>query len=161
MNIILQAALVGVGGTIVLDSYAFLLQRLFGVPVTNWRVVGRWLGHMPRGRFVQTHLGQAEPIPGEHALGWVFHYVIGIGYGLLLVGIWGSEWLLQPGITEPLVLALVLLILPYCIMMPGMGMGIAGSRTPKPVVTRLKSVMGHSIFGIGMYLTAQFLLVTA
>lgn len=161
MDIIMQAVLVGVGGTIVLDVYAFLLQHLFGVPATNWRMVGRWLGHMPHGNFIQIHLGQVEPVPGEHALGWVFHYVIGIGYGLLLIGIWGSEWLLQPGITEPLILALALLILPYCIMMPGMGMGIAGSQTPRPVITRLKSVAGHAIFGIGMYLSAQLLAAIA
>jgi hypothetical protein len=35
-DIILRAALVGIGGTIVLDLYAFLMQLMFGVP-TNWR----------------------------------------------------------------------------------------------------------------------------
>src|SRR5262249_9641442 len=103
------------------------------------------------------NIGQAEPVPGEHALGWTFHYVIGISYGLLLVAIWGAGWLRQPGIAEPLILALALLILPYFVMMPGMGMGMAGSRTPKPNVTRLKSVIGHSMFGIGMYLTARLM----
>jgi hypothetical protein len=49
----------------------------------------------------------------KHALGWAFHYVIGIAYGLLLVAIWGAEWLRQPGIAEPLILALALLVLPY------------------------------------------------
>jgi hypothetical protein len=63
----------------------------------------------------------------------------------------------QPGIAEPLILALALLVLPCFVMMPGMGMGIAGSRTPKPNVTRLKSVIGHSMFGIGMYLTARLM----
>jgi hypothetical protein len=29
-------------------------------------------------------------VPGEHALGWTFHYVIAIAYGLLLVAIWGA-----------------------------------------------------------------------
>jgi Protein of unknown function (DUF2938) len=83
--------------------------------------------------------------------------VIGIAYGRLLVAIWGAEWLRQPGIAEPLILALALLVLPYFVMMPGMGLGIAGSRTPKPNVTRLKSVIGHSMFGIGMYLTARLM----
>jgi hypothetical protein len=150
MDIIIRAALVGIGGTIILDLYAFLLQRLFGVPATNWQMVGRWLGHMPGGSFVQTNLAQVKPVPGEHVLGWVFHYLIGIAYGLLLVAIWGDRWLLEPGVAEPLILALVLLVLPYFVMMPGMGMGIAGSRTPMPNVARLKSVIGHSIFGIGM-----------
>lgn len=93
-------------------------------------------------------------MPGEHALGWAFHYGIGITYGLLIVAIWGSGWLQQPGITEPLMLALVLLVLPYFVTMPGLGLGAAGSHTPKPNVARLKSAIGHSVFGCGMYLTA-------
>ena len=97
-DIILRAALVGMGGTIVLDLYAFLMQRMFGVPA-NWKMVGRWLGHMSKGEFVQANVEQAEPVPGERALGWAFHYVIGIAYGLLLVAIWGAEWLRQPGIA--------------------------------------------------------------
>jgi len=134
-DIILRAVLVGIGGTIVLDLYALQMQRMFSVPAGDWKMVGRWLGHMSKCEFVQTDIGQAEPVPGEHALGWTFHYVIGIAYGLLLVAIWGAGWLRQPGIAEPLILALALLVLPYFVMMPGMGMGMAGSRTPKPNVT--------------------------
>ncbi|MFC3216548.1 DUF2938 family protein [Novosphingobium panipatense] len=157
MEIIVRAALVGIGGTIILDIYAALVQRFIGTPATNWRMVGRWIGHMPQGQFIQFNLGRAKPVPGEHALGWIFHYVIGVGYGLLLVTIWGTGWLEAPTIVPPLILALTLLVLPYFVMMPGMGMGMAGSRTPKPNVTRLKSVIGHSVFGSGMYFTAQLL----
>ena len=39
-------------------------------------------------------------------------------------------------------------------MMPGMGAGIAGAKTPKPNVTRLKALVAHSVFGLGMYATA-------
>ena len=156
-EILVRAALVGIGGTIVLDLYSFLMQRLLGVPGTNWKMVGRWLGHMPKGQFAHTAIGQADPVPGEHALGWAFHYAIGIGYGLLLVAIWGAGWLQTPGIVEPLILALALLVLPYFVMMPGLGMGMAGSRTPKPNITRLKSLVGHSIFGAGMFLAAKLL----
>ncbi len=53
-----------------------------------------------------------------------------------------------------MILALGLLVAPYLIMMPGMGSGIAGAKTPKPNVTRLKSLVGHSVFGLGMYVTA-------
>jgi len=53
-----------------------------------------------------------------------------------------------------MILALGLLVAPYFNMMPGMGSGIAGARTPKPNVTRLKSIVGHSVFGLGMYVTA-------
>ena len=156
-EIVIRAALVGIGGTVVLDLYAAAVRRFLGVPATNWKMVGRWIGHMPKGEFVQPNIAQAKAVPGEHALGWMFHYGIGIGYGLLLVAIWGAGWLAAPYISAPLILALALLVLPYFVMMPGMGMGIAGSRTPKPNVTRLKSVIGHSVFGGGMYLTARLL----
>ena len=136
------AVLVGIGGTAILDLVSFLMERFFGVPATNWRMVGRWLGHMPKGQFVQRDLKQAGPVPVEHALGWVFHYLVGAGYGLLLVAIWGAGWLESPRIVQPMILVLVLLVLPFFVMMPGMGMGIAASRTPKPNVARLKSVPG-------------------
>jgi hypothetical protein len=160
MEIVVAAVLVGIGGTVVLDLFSLLMERLAGVPATNWRMVGRWLGHMPRGRFVQPDLKQTDPVPGEHALGWIFHYVIGAGYGLLLVAIWGAGWLQAPGFAPPMVLVLVLLVLPFFVMMPGMGAGIAGARTPNPTVTRLKSVVGHSVFGLGMYATALTIAVT-
>ncbi|WP_159718597.1 DUF2938 domain-containing protein [Geminicoccus flavidas] len=153
-EIIIRAAAVGIGGTIVLDLYAFLLQRFFGVPATDWAMVGRWVGHMPRGRFIHQNIGKAAPVAGEHAVGWAVHYVIGIVYGLLLVGLWGAEWLRQPTFLPPMILALGLLVAPYFIMMPGMGLGVAGAKTPKPNMTRLKSVAGHSMFGLGMYGTA-------
>jgi Protein of unknown function (DUF2938) len=148
------AVLIGIGGTVVLDLWATLLWRFFGVPATNWAMVGRWVGHMPSGRVIQENIGKAAPVPGEHAIGWVVHYVIGIVYGLLLVGLWGVEWLRQPTLLPPMILALGLLVAPYFIMMPGMGSGIAGAKTPKPNITRLKSVVGHSVFGLGMYVTA-------
>ncbi|MGL3822884.1 DUF2938 family protein [Sphingopyxis sp. R3-92] len=154
---VVRAALVGIGGTIILDLYAQAVKRLFGMPVTNWRMVGRWLGRMVRGDFVQADVATAEPVTGEYALGWIFHYIVGAGYGLLVVAIWGARWLADPWLLPPLTVALVLLVLPFFVMMPGMGLGIAGSRTPRPHLTRMKSALGHSVFGFGMYLTAASL----
>ena len=153
----LKATLVGVGGTIILDLYALMMSRVLGVPATNWAMVGRWFGNMAHGQFVQVAMSEAAPVKRELAIGWIAHYAIGIGYGLLLLALWGKVWLERPTLLPPMILAWVLLVAPYLMMMPGMGMGIAGSRTPKPNVTRLKSVMGHSVFGLGMYATGRLL----
>jgi hypothetical protein len=153
----LKATLVGFGGTIVLDLYALIMSRVLGVPVTNWAMVGRWFGNMAHGQFVQVAMSEARPAEGELAIGWIVHYAIGIGYGLLLLSFWGKFWLERPTLLPPMILAWVLLVAPYLIMMPGMGMGIAGSRTSKPNLTRLKRVIGHSVFGLGMYATARLL----
>jgi hypothetical protein len=39
-------------------------------------------------------------------------------------------------------------------MQPSFGLGIASSKTTNPKQARLRSVMNHSVFGLGLYLTA-------
>lgn len=152
-EILAKAALVGAGGTLILDLWALFLARATGVAAMNWAMVGRWFGNMPRGQFIQAAMSEAKPVKGELAIGWIAHYAIGIGYGFLLLVIWGQGWFEQPTLLPPMVLAWILLLAPYFVMMPGMGLGVAGSRTPNPATTRLKSMIGHSIFGLGMYAT--------
>ena len=153
-EIALRAALVGIGGTVALDVWANMLQLLVKTPATNWAMVGRWLGHMPQGKFRQENIAAAAPVGGEAVIGWAFHYGIGIAYGLLLIAVVGSDWLVEPTVLAAVILSLVLLVAPYFVMMPGLGLGIAGSKTPKPNVTRIKSILGHTMFGLGMYATA-------
>lgn len=151
---VLKAACIGIGGTVALDLWAVVLKKVSGTPGTNWAMVGRWLGHMPHGRFMHDAIGMAEPVTHELLLGWAFHYAIGVAYGLLLIATAGTTWLQSPSPFEPVALALALLAAPYFVMMPGLGLGIAGSRTPRPQLTRLKSAAAHTVFGLGMYATA-------
>lgn len=146
--------LIGIGGTILLDIWAWGLATFVGVPATNWGLVGRWIGHMKTGQFIQPKLAEASPVTGERVLGWVVHYLIGMAYGLAIYVCWGSEWLAMPTLLPPLLISWLLLAAPFFIMMPGMGAGIAGAKTPNPTVARLKSVAGHTVFGIGMFITA-------
>jgi formate hydrogenlyase subunit 3/multisubunit Na+/H+ antiporter MnhD subunit len=43
-------------------------------------------------------------------------------------------------------------------MQPAMGLGIAASKTPQPFINRIKSLINHSIFGCGLFLTADYLI---
>lgn len=154
---LLAFALVGIGGTIALDLWVLLLKRTLQVPPVNWSMVGRWIGILPQGRFVHDCIAAASPVRGEAIMGWTAHYLIGIGYGLLILAIWGPGWIAQPSLLPPLLVSWVLLVAPYFIMMPGMGSGIAGRRTPRPHWTRFKSVVGHSVFGLGMFAAATLI----
>ena len=149
--------LIGIGGTIVLDIYAGLLAKFFALPATNWRLVGRWVGHMKSGQFYQPALAKAEKIPGELGIGWVVHYLIGIVYGLILMVCVNTQWLDFPTILPTLLVSWFGIVAPFFIMMPGMGAGMAGAKTPNPTVARIKSFVGHTIFGLGMFLTALVL----
>lgn len=151
---IVRALIIGIGATAVLDLWNILLQRLFAIPAPDWGVVGRWFGHFPQGRFVHDSIGAASPVRGERLIGWTAHYAIGIVYAVLLLAICGLDWARQPTLLPALILALLTLVAPFFIMQPGMGAGIAASRTPNPVQARLRSVLNHSVFGIGLYASA-------
>jgi len=125
-----------------------------GISGPDWAMVGRWVGHMPSGHFTHADIYRSAPVRGERALGWAVHYATGVIYGWLLVALWGVEWLREPTLFPPMLLLWLCLVAPYFVMMPGMGEGIAASRTKHPNIERVKSVVGHSVFGLGMYLTA-------
>ena len=79
-----QIALIGVGATAVMDIWLLLLNRL-GVPTLNFAFIGRWVGHLARGRFSHLAIAKASPIPAEVPLGWMTHYATGIAFAGLLV----------------------------------------------------------------------------
>jgi hypothetical protein len=150
---IARAVLIGIGATIILDLWSLTL-RLFGAAAPNWGLVGRWIGHMPRGRFVHESMPSVAPIPGEVAIGWIAHYAIGLFYAVVLLAIMGLGWARQPTLLPALIFGWVTLIAPFFIMQPGMGLGIAASKTPKPNVIRFRAVVSHTVFALGMYAVA-------
>ncbi|MCQ9379328.1 DUF2938 domain-containing protein [Methyloversatilis sp. XJ19-49] len=97
-HVIGHIALVGIGATAVMDAWLHLLARL-GVPTTSFALVGRWVGHLRRGRFAHAAISKAEPVEFELGLGWLTHYLIGIAYAGLLVAVQGAAWLVNRGQT--------------------------------------------------------------
>jgi hypothetical protein len=156
LEFVVRAVLIGAGATAVLDLWALFAARFFGVPFPHWAFVGRWIGYFPRGRFAHESIARAAAVPGELAIGWIAHYAIGIFYAAVLLAIWGLDWALRPTPLPALVISWVGLVAPFFIMQPGMGAGIASSKMPMPSVARLRSVVTHTVFGIGLYVAAAF-----
>lgn len=154
LEFVVRAVLIGVGATVVMDLWALFLKSAFNAPSLDYALVGRWIGHFRHGKFMHESIHAAAPVRGEGVLGWSVHYLLGIAYAALLLAIEGLEWARHPTLLPALVIAWVLLIAPYFIMQPGLGAGIAGAKTPKPNVTRVRSALTHTVFGIGMYATA-------
>jgi hypothetical protein len=147
---ITRSLFVGVGATMILDLWSLIL-RLFGVGMTNWGLVGRWIGHMPRGRFRHGSMSDAPPIAGEHMIGWITHYAIGVLYAAALLAITGPEWARAPTLLPALIFGWGTIVAPFFIMQPSMGLGVAASNTPRPNVTRLRTVLSHTVFALGMF----------
>jgi hypothetical protein len=56
--------------------------------------------------------------------------------------------------VSALVVGVFTVVFPFFLMQPGMGIGIAASKTPNPNVARLRSLTSHAIFGVGLYAAA-------
>jgi Protein of unknown function (DUF2938) len=153
-NLMMRAVLIGAGATAVMDIWAVIQKRLLGVPLLNFAMVGRWIGHLPRGQFTHNKIIEAPPIAGELAIGWSAHYIIGIVFAAALLSICGLEWASQPTLLPALIVGVVTVAAPFFIMQPGMGAGIAASKTPQPNIARLRSLIAHTSFGVGLYLAA-------
>jgi Protein of unknown function (DUF2938) len=154
MDSMLGTVLVGIGATAVTDLWAVVRKRLFGIAPPDFGLVGRWLAHMARGRFRHDSIAAAPRVRGERAIGWIGHYLIGISFAAVLIGTWGIEWLEQPSLGPALFVGIATVAAPYFVMQPGMGAGIAASRTPRPAAARIQSLITHAIFGIGLYAAA-------
>ena len=148
---------IGAGATLTTDLWAIARGRLFGVPAPDWGLVGRWLGHMARGRFRHERIATAEPVRGERVVGWTAHYLIGIAFAGGLLAICGLAWARQPTLAPALAFGIATVAAPFLLMQPGMGAGIAASRTPHPAAARLHSLVMHAIFGFGLYACARLL----
>jgi hypothetical protein len=46
----------------------------------------------------------------------------------------------------------VTVLVPFLVMQPAMGLGVAASRTPRPRAARVQSLITHTVFGLGLYL---------
>lgn len=145
---------IGVGATAVLDLWSAVGKGLFGLRPPNYGLVGRWLAHMTHGRFHHDSIAASPPMPGERVIGWTAHYVIGIVFAGLLLAIMGLDWARRPTIVPALIFGIASVLAPFLLMQPGMGAGIASSLTPDPAAARIRSLLTHGVFGVGLYAAA-------
>jgi hypothetical protein len=64
------------------------------------------------------------------------------------------DWLARPTVLPALLFGIGTVVFPFFIMQPSLGLGIAASRTPNPTQARVKSLVTHIVFGVGLYVCA-------
>ena len=154
MEIVVRAVIIGLGATLFLDVWAAFLKRAFGVSGLDYAMLGRWIGHMRTGIFVHKDIRAAQAVGSERVIGWAAHYAIGVMFAAALLGACGDAWARQPMLIPALATGILTVGAPFFVMQPCMGMGIAASRALKPGVARLRSLVSHLVFGLGLYLTS-------
>ena len=153
---VVRVVLIGAGATAVMDVWLAVQQRMGARPL-DFALIGRWIGNMRRGEFVHAAIANARPVRGERAVGWLTHYLVGIAFAGLLFAVAGPAWLRDPTLAPALLVGVATVMAPLFVMQPAMGSGFAASRTPHPAKSRLRSIVNHTVFGAGLYVTAAVL----
>src|SRR5258708_18312294 len=149
-----EIIVIGIVATLVTDIWQRLLQAIAGLPPAQWGLIGRWVAGFPRGVFVHRSITTAASVRGEAPVGWAFHYAVGIAWAAFYVAIMKLGLRSGPTLISALAVSLALLVAPWFVMQPALGLGFMAARTPKPAAVRAVNVSVHTVFGVGLYLGA-------
>jgi hypothetical protein len=153
LGLIGHGVLLGIGATLVFDVWQRAYALAAGAPPPNWALVGRWFWHLKDGEVFHDDIARAAPWEHELALGWVGHFATGIVYGVIFALLAGEGWLAAPRLLPAWLFALATVLFGWFLLQPGLGLGPAASRTPNPAKVRLLNLVGHTVFGVGLWLT--------
>jgi len=81
-------------------------------------------------------------------------YAIGIAYAALYLAVITLGFGSGPTLLSALAFAIALLVAPWFVMQPALGLGFMAARTPNPAAVRAINVSVHAVFGLGLYLGA-------
>ncbi|KAA0921133.1 DUF2938 domain-containing protein [Aquicoccus porphyridii] len=153
-ELLLESLILGVGATLFMDLVALALRYGVGVQPLDYALVGRWFGHLLRGQVRHRPITASPVITGERWIGWVMHYLIGVVFAVVFLTGVGEGWLATPRLDIALAFGAVTVLAPFLVLQPAMGAGLAARRTPRPGIARLKSLLAHLSFGMGLWVAA-------
>ncbi|MFG0516844.1 DUF2938 family protein [Kluyvera intermedia] len=150
---IFNVFLLMVGSGVVATAVGDLVSRcVFGK--SHWDLVGRWIAGIPRGKWINADITHTPSLSYEAALGWGFHYLTGIIYGVMYIGLClfsGTE----PNLISAITFGIMTVLAPFFILMPGMGIGVLARNSPTPLKKCLSALFAHVVFGAGLWIGAQ------
>jgi hypothetical protein len=127
-----------------------LLSRLFGLSLATWALVGRWFYHLTRGRASHEDIARARAFLNKLAVGWIGDNAAGIIFAGLL-SVTPSGWAARPTLAPPLTVGLVTVGVGWFVAPARDGAGIAASKRPNANQIRALNILGHIVFGLGLY----------
>ena len=145
---ILGTAVAGVPATYAMDlaGRKIVAPALGKGPSGN---LGRWIGHMLKGRFTHEDITRSAPVAHEAAIGTAAHYaigfVLGAGYALLL----RVPHARQNSLSRAVAYGIATTVFPWFWMFPARGQGIMGLRD-RDVRVPAFALVTHVAYGLGL-----------
>ena len=140
----------GVLGTSAMDFLNYLFSRTGIVSKIDAGMIGRMSAGWARGRFRYRHPGEMEQAPNEKLYGYVTHYAIGVVFAVAYVLGWDH---LVGGPASPawaLVYGVATTVASHFFVLPSMGLGVFGRRSPEGIKGPLSPLANHLFYGVGI-----------
>ena len=150
MDLVVTGVAAGVLGTLVMDSLNHLFSRTGMLLKIDVGMIGRMAVGWARGRFRYGHPSEVEQVANERLYGYVTHYTIGVGLAVPYVLGWN---LLVGGPASPvwaIAYGVVTTVAAYFFVLPSMGLGVFGRRSPEGIRLALSSLANHLFYGVGI-----------
>lgn len=151
-NIVIFSLIVGIGSTLTLDIWVMLVKWITGIPPTDWGLVARWVLDFRKGHFILDGTRTSPANLQEQVFGWIVHYSVGITYAVLILIVWGAEYIAAPTILPIVIIGFILsTIAGMFILFPGLGAGIMASKLPNQLTMVVYLIVAHAVFAVGQY----------
>lgn len=154
--IIFKIVITGISATLIMDLWSLFQKYVIKIPPLNYRLVGRWILCMCKGKFRHNTILSTPPVDNEVLMGWVFHYLIGILFALIPLLLQGLTWFFEPSFITAISVGLLTIFAPFIILQPAFGFGLAASHMPQPWLARVLSMCTHLTYGLGLYVMVIF-----
>lgn len=148
--------LAGIGVTAFTDVIAVGRQ---GWAMTHgfYCLVGRWVGSLPQNGVFHSGIRRSTPAPFEAVLGWAAHILLGVIYWVCFMLSFGPSALYMPQLWQGVGFGIVTVLVPWLVFQPLFGWGVGMSKAPDPWKMRLKGIITHTVFGLGIWGSMQIL----
>ena len=147
---VLNIIIVGVFSCLVFDLFQRILKAMFGIPPSNWALVGRWLlGLLTSGQLMAQSLADQHPRQNEHVAGWCLHYAVAVLYAAFYWALMEAG-IVNAGLRDGLIFGIASVCVPWFFFMPVMGNGIMGHKTANPPFACFMALVMHSVFGAAL-----------
>lgn len=156
-DFLIRSLLMGVLTTLIFDLWVNFAAGALGGPKVNWAMPGRWFAHLFRGRIRHHTIAESTPVMQELAIGWCFHYAVGVLFAAATLIVGGAGWARNPTLGPALFVGISTVLCGWLILAPGMGFGIAGRVFPDANRRRIFQLISHVVFGLGLFASAWLL----
>ena len=133
-----------------MDFLNHLFARTGMISRIEVKMIGRMSAGWANGRFRYRHPGEMEQVANELFYGYITHYAIGVGLAAAYIFGWD---LLVGGPASPawaLVYGVATTVASHFFVLPSMGLGVFGRRSPEGIRSALSSLANHLFYGVGM-----------